>query len=806
MAEKEQKAHSGRRIRVSKNQTWKRGKRSKGPSKSMKIRANAVILSVILTAAAGLAANLFHIMIVQHDEYTAMANSRQFGTVKLPAARGTIYDANETVLAQSATVYLIFLDPQLFQKEMEMVEKRNQELIEQAQKKQEEGENVKADVVDPEQIKSQLITFLAETLELTEKEVREAFDKTESRYVKLKKQVEKSRADRIIEYISDIHVQGSSRTITLSSISRESDTKRYYPQYELAASVIGFTNSDGKGFYGVEKYYDSYLSGLDGKTITARDASGNEMPYRYSKTYPAQDGDDIYLTIDMTLQTYLENALTDMVKTYNVGKRACGIMQNCKTGAILAMATVGGFDANEPYELFDPKVKAQVESIRDEDERTKALIAAREQQWRNKCVSETYVPGSVFKVYTASAGLEENKVNYETDSFYCSGSVVVSGVTIHCSNHRGHKQQNFEDILRNSCNPAFIEIGQRLGKTLFSRYFAAFGLTERTGIDLPGEASSIYTPESKMSLVDLAASSYGQHNSLTPIEMVTGYSAVVNGGYLLKPYVVSKIVDKSGNVVLTNEKSVRRQVVSEDTSAQMRRALQALVDNNSGNNAYIKGYKIGGKSGTSEKLTTDKTKPTEYVASYSCFAPADDPEIVLLIMADEPDRSISYYGATVVAPYSRSIMEKTLPYLGFYPSYSDEEQQNLDVTIPMLIDSSVEDAEKALQELGLNYDIIGAGDTVNLQMPITGTEIAKGGTVLLYTGATAVPEKVTVPLVRGMTLEEANEALTEAGLNYVAKGSGAADAEVLMQSITPGTQVDKWTVVNLDLGSSEDNG
>ncbi|MCQ2407609.1 MAG: PASTA domain-containing protein [Oscillospiraceae bacterium] len=788
------------KIHASKNQTWKRGYRSKGPSTSMKVRAYVLIQGFVLLSAIALSTNLARIMLFQHDYYTEMANSRQFGTITIPAARGSIYDATGMVVAQSATVYKVFLDPGLFRKEMELVEKRNAENA--------ESDENKSDIVSPEAVRQQLTEYLAEILEIDESKISDAFDK-ESNYVVLKKQVEKSRADKIIEYISDIRVPGSSRSIRISSISRESDTKRYYPQNELAASVIGFNNADGHGFYGVEKYYDEYLSGIDGRTITARDANGNEMPYRYSKTYAAQDGDDVYLTINMTLQTYLENEIGKMVETYKVGKRACGVMLNAKTGAVLAMASVGGFDANEPYEIYDPAAAAEIRSIKDEKKHDEALSEARETQWRNKCVTETYIPGSVFKVYTASAGLEEEKVNYDTDSFTCNGSVEISGIPIHCSIWPGaHGVQSFEDILKNSCNPAFIEIGRRLGKQLFCQYFEAFGLTEKTGIDLPGESSSIYTALSGMGPVELAASSYGQNNSLTPIEMVTGYASVVNGGYLLQPFVVSKIVDQAGNVVLSKEKTVRRQVISEETSAKMRKALQYVVDNNGGsNNAYIKGYKIGGKSGTAQKLMGYvKAGEEEYAASYCCFAPADDPEIVLLIMADEPDKTISYYGSTVVAPYSRAVLEKALPYLGYYPSYTLEEEAHKDITVPMVIDNSLAEAQKKLEDLGLGWEVIGTGNSINVQMPMTGTSVAKGGTVMLYTGKADNKPTVTVPYVIGHTLAEANTLFAEAGLNYVAKGSLNQDATILLQSVPAGTQAEKWSVISVDIGHNSDAG
>ncbi|MBQ3939725.1 MAG: peptidoglycan glycosyltransferase, partial [Oscillospiraceae bacterium] len=647
------------RLRASRNQTWKRGRRAAGakPSVSMKKRANAVILSALFVAAAALSVNLFKIMIVDHDKYIERANSRQFDSITLPAARGSIYDANGTVLAQSATVYRIFVDPGLFRREIAAIEERNAKLTTEAEGKVgEDGQPVVPDLVNTEELRRDLTAFLAEQLEIPEEKVSEALDKQDSRFVVLKPKVEKSRADRIMDYVSHIQKTGSARKVALESISRQSDTKRYYPQNELAASVIGFMNNDGKGFYGIEAYYDSNLSGIDGKTVTAVDANGNEMPYRYSKTYPAQDGDDVYVTIDMTLQTYLENAITDMVDTFQVGNRACGIILDAKTGAVRAMASVRGFDPNDPYTIYDQLTQSQIMLLPEGDERDKAVAAARETQWRNKCVTETYIPGSVFKVFTASSGLEENVITYQ-DRFYCDGEYPVKGAAkpFHCWKRRGHGSEYFEEILTNSCNPAFISIGQTLGRTMFCQYFRSFGLEERTGIDLPYETKSISNLDS-MGPVDLAASSYGQRNSLTPIEMVTGYAAVVNGGYLLEPYVVSKVVDQAGNVVLSHDKTVRRQVISEETSAEMRRALQFVVDGNHGGNAYIKGYKIGGKSGTSQKLQgMISAADAEYVASYCCFAPADDPEIVLLIMADEPNKNITYYGATVVVAYSRRV-------------------------------------------------------------------------------------------------------------------------------------------------------
>lgn len=795
----------GKKYRKSRKWRSATKKQAERPSQSMKIRANGLILTATLIMAGALIVNIFSISVLQHDDFIDMANSRQFGTIEIPAKRGSIYDTNGTILAQSATVYRIYVDPGLFRSEIKSIEDKNQTLRETADKKKADGELVSADIVDTEKLKEQLILYLADQLKVDQRKVREAFD-AKSNYVVLKKQVEKNTADKILEYVNAVPIQGSERTPAFSSITREPDTKRYYPQNELAASVIGFNNADGNGMYGIESYYNDYLSGIDGKTITAKDANGNEMPYRYSKTYEAEDGDDIYLTIDMTLQTYVENALTDMVETFKVEKRGCGIMLNAKTGAVLAMASVGGFDLNDPYAIYDKDVLAEINQILDEDERNEAIAAQRETQWRNKCVSETYIPGSVFKVYTASSGLEENVITYD-DTFQCSGEVDVAGTPFHCWKHSGHGTETFEEILTNSCNPAFISIGQRLGKELFCQYFEAFGLTEKTGIDLPGETSSVYCHVSRMGEVELASSSFGQTNSLSPIEMVTGYAAVVNGGYLLKPYLVSKIVDGEGNVVLSNEKKVRRQVISEETSAEMRKALQAVVENNGGSNAYIKGYQIGGKSGTAQKLMGGYTAADmKFIASYCCFAPVDDPEIVLLVVADEPyGFDERYYGSTVAVPYAREIMEKALPYLGYY---ADDSGENPDVKVKMLIDMSVEEAEAALTEDGLKYEVIGEGDIVNMQTPITGSKVSQGGTVLLYTENSTAEEYVTVPSVVGLTAAEANAKLEQVGLNYVAKGASTSrsDVKVLLQSIEGGTKVTKWSVVELNYGSSDQSG
>lgn len=768
---------------------------------------------VFLLFSVALLINLFKVSVVDNDFYQEKANGSHFGTITIPANRGSIYDCNGKILAQSATVYRIYIDPKYFRQELESYMEQELKNRTNASSK---GEAYQP--VDYVKIQSELITYLAQKLELEETVIREAME-ADSQYIVLKNKVEKTVADEIMTHVRNVVIRETvgadgkveQDTVSFSAIVRETDTKRYYPQNSLAASVIGFTNGDGDGQYGIEAMYDDYLSGTDGKTISATDVNGNEMPYRYAKTYDAQDGNSLYLTIDTTLQTYLESSLEEMVDRFEVSNRSCGIIMNAKTGAILAMATYPGFDLNEPYVIADESVAAYLDTLTG-DAYTEAYINEREKQWKNKAITELYQPGSVFKVVTASAGFEENVVKL-SDSFTCNGGLIVYEGTdpIHCWKRAGHGTQHFVEALTNSCNPAFMEIGRRLGAEQFFNYFTAFGMTEKTGIDLPGEASSYYQSLEGMGPVELASCSFGQTNIVTPIEMITAYAAVINGGNLLTPYVVSKVVDADGNVVMTNETEIKRQVISAETSETMRSALEQVVTNNGGSNAYIKGYRIGGKSGTSQKIggtIYESEDDMEYIASYVCFAPADDPEIILLVMADQPNSDIAYYGSTVAVPYARKVMEKALPYLGYYPEYTAEEQANLDVKVPFLEDKTIEDAQKLLTDSGLSCEIIGEGASVYSQMPITGTTLSKGSTVLLYTTSDLPEETATVPNVVGMTLDQANQALTAAGLNYVATGASTdrTDVRIQAQSIEAASTVSKWTVIEIEFAVNDQSG
>lgn len=757
----------------------------------MRNRTNKGVLGLMTVFCAAVIVRLFVVSVVDNSKYEGMANNYHFGTMTLSANRGAIYDANGTALAWSATVYNIYIDPTLYREEMKSIEDANDKKKSAAEEENETADNL----VDVDQLKTSITNFLSEKLGLKTEEVEASFEK-DGRYYVLQTQVEKNVTDEITAYFEKLN---------LSFIGTEATTRRYYPQNELAAAVIGFTNGDGDGQYGLEYQYDDYLSGVDGRVISAQAANGEEMPYRYSTTYDAEDGDSLYLTLDTTIQYYLEKSLAEMVEKFEVKERACGVIMNPKTGAVYAMATSPTFDLNNPSEIYDTKTAQELAAL-PESEYSTAYATARETQWKNKVISEISYPGSTFKIVTTADAFEENLINMETDSFYCSGQVQVADATIRCSNTAGHGAQTFTQALTNSCNPAFIEIGQRIGIDKFSYYFEGFGLAEKTGIDLPGEAVSYSVTGDDMTIVDLASAAYGQCNKVTAMELVTAYSAAINGGYMVTPHVVDHVVDSNGNIVLQNETEVKRQIVSEETSDIVREQLEAVVNNNPSHNAYIQGYRIGGKSGTAEKLDTSTADDRQYVASYCCFAPADDPEVIMLIMADEPNKEIGYYGSQVVVPYARDIMEEILPAMGFYPEYSDGEDTDSTVTVPYLQSADITSAESTLAQLGLTYEVVGDGTTVASQSPSTGTSVTKGGKVILYTEVGGNSgDTIEVPNLVGMTAAEVNETMTYYDLNYAIVGSSASESGALVQyqSEEAGTVVPRGTAITLTLSVSQ---
>lgn len=790
------------------------------PSPSMKFRTQVTMTIVFFILFALVAGNFFHISVLKNKEFQAKANDQHFGSITISAHRGSIYDAKGTTLAKSATVYKIILDPKQFRTDLETLQKQIDNRAEQIKNgtykhkteitTDDEGNETVTVIKDdlPESadaFRADAVAMLSEKLEISVEKVEKAMS-ANNQYSRLKEQVEKPVADEVLAYFTQYG---------LISLKVEEDTKRYYPQNELAAAVIGFTASDGYGLYGVEASYDEYLSGTDGRTISAKDSHGNELPYRYSKTYPAKNGNDIYLTLDMEIQHYLEKYLEEMSTQFVVKNRSCAILMNAKTGAIYGMAQYPSYDLNDPYEISDPNIVEQLKTLNDEDF-NKLQGTSRETQWRNKCITEVYEPGSVFKVITSAAAFEEDLIDIDRDSFFCSGSVKLDGMEnpVKCHDAGGHGAQTYQEALTHSCNPAFMEIGARLKEDKFLYYFDAFGLRETTGIDLPAESSGIQVQKDYFSNVDLGMSSIGQCETITPLEMITSYCAAINGGYLLKPYVVEKVVDEDGNIVMKNERTVRRQVISEETSAIMREALYNVTTANGGGNVNIKGYAIGGKSGTSQRLSVTKAGQTmiqgeleneneqEYGASYCCFAPADDPEVILLVLADMPDAKSNggyYYGSKVAVPTARNILTDVLPYLGISPQYTDDELAELDIKVPLL-EGGLDSAKKTLEDLGANPEVIGEGTTVVAQSPVTGTTIAKGGTVYLYTDPSHVVDYTEVPNLIGLSPDVANESIMYTNLNYVATGASIhrEGAVVSSQSIEPGEKKPMGTTIVLE--------
>ncbi|MDE5576600.1 MAG: PASTA domain-containing protein [Oscillospiraceae bacterium] len=757
------------------------------PTNKMRFKLNLVVLPIFLAFTGWILVSLFETSITDNLKYQTLANDTQFKSKTVKANRGSIYDANGKILAQSATVYSINVNPNM------IYVQQQKEAKDKADGKEQEG------IPESQRMIDAAATILSEELNVSyEYAVKQLTANGEtSQWANIAKSIEKPKADDIIARVNEADIYGL--------IFRELDTKRYYPQGELAAAVIGFTNYDGDGIYGVESKYNDYLKGVDGKVISAVDAFQNEMPYKNDKIYEAQDGNSLYLTLDMNLQYYAEKYLEQQVEAHDVQNRACAIIMNVNTGAVLAMASTPGFNLNDRNSLYNPADTAKLSGILDDEEYNTMYATLREQQWKNKAITELYYPGSVFKVVTGSAALEEKAINLNS-SFNCGQVITVADTDIHCWSTYSHGTQDFTTAMTNSCNPAFIQIGQLLGRDKFFEYFKAYGFTEPTGIDLPGEENSIYVNTSEKGPVELASCSFGQTNKVTPLQMITAYAAVVNGGYLVTPYVVSKIVDHNGNVIKTTEPSIRRQVISEETSAEMREVLESVVNRKDGSNAYIKGYAIGGKSGTSQKI--DKSRETGnddlYVSSYCAFAPADDPEIIMLVMVDEPtakdaNGSLMYYGSIVAVPAVVNVLKEALPYMGYYPEYTKEELEALGVTLPAVEGETVSIAKETLEALSLKVTVIGSGDKVVAQVPPRASSIPRNGRVVLYTEENYETEYTTVPNIIGYGLSDVNAILTNADLNFKV-GDGAANhsgAKAYSQNYAEGNIVPKGTIIEV---------
>ena len=705
---------------------------------------------------------LYNLQITRHEELQAKAVSQQTRSSVVTASRGAIYDASGNILAISSTAETIFLSPK------EINDALNDE------------ENPVA------WTKEVLAAALAKILDVSEEGILKKMARTDSMYEVLKFRVEEDIADQVRQYINDNKVKGVYLT---------TDAKRYYPYGDLAAQVIGFVGVDYTGLFGLEAEYDKELQGQSGLVVTAKANQQNDLLYEYSQYFDPENGDELQVTLEATVQYYLEKGMKDMCDAYSPANGATGIVLDVRNGGILAMASFPNYDLNDYATVTDKTLLEQMERGELDEE------GAQQKQWRNKALNDTYEPGSTFKILTLSAALEEGLID-KTTSVNCSGSVNISGHTIHCSNKAGHGLQNLEQTVGNSCNPAFISYGLKLGTEKFYQYMRSFGIMSATGVDLGGEATGVFAADANFTQLDLACYAFGQNFTVTPLALIAAQAACVNGGYLYTPHFAQQITDSDGNVIWQHDDTPVRQVISEETSATVRECLEYVVASGTGKNGQVAGYRIGGKTGTA-----DKGQSGDVVVSFLCFAPADDPQIMMLITMDTPSRSTGTYvsGGNMVAPYSSAIMAEILPYLGIEPSYSAEELMGVDTTVPNVIGMSVEEAKDRLKERGFTCKVEGDGETITDQTPVGGAIIPGKSTVVLYAGAEKPDKMCTVPSLVGRTAAEANTAATNAGLLIRFTGTTSSESNTVLvfsQELEAGTEVPAGTVITVRLGDT----
>ena len=764
-----------------------RGRAPGGGPNRMMLRRTLFLMSVCgIAAFLALGARLCQIQIFQHDEYEAAAIAQQVRETTVSAARGTIYDRNGAILAISAGVDTVYISPA-------EIERNNED-------------------------KEAIARGLAEILDADYETILKKAGNTKSWYEVVARKVEAETAELVRKFKAEGGYVG---------IKIESDTKRYYPNGSLASHVIGFVGLDNTGLGGIESRYDSLLSGENGYVMRSTTAAGTDMLYQSYEDYvDAHNGDSLTLTIDAVIQSYVEKHLAQAVEDYDIQNGAAAICMEVDTGAILSMVSLGNFDLND-YQTISAEAEAEISAAAQGEEEYDELYAlAQQQQWRNKAISDTYEPGSTFKIITLAMALEEGVVN-ENSSFYCGGSMNVlgRGSPLKCWKYGGHGPQSLTQAVQHSCNVAFVNIGQLVGEEKFYEYAEGFGfiertadtsqqLTAKTGIDLGGESGSIWWSEDVFcnpeNLSQLAAASFGQTFNITPIQLITAVSACVNGGRLMQPYLVQSVEDPQGNLVSQTEPQVVRQVVSEETSASVRRILEQVVSDQTegtGHNAYVAGYRIGGKTGTSTKTTKEISGEKEYIVSFIGFAPADDPEVAILVLLDDPSSESGIYisGGQMAAPVVGKMMADILPYLGYEPEYTDSELAAADKAVPELTGMSITQAKSALSESGLGCRVIGEGDTVTDQLPRAGAVIAAGSEVLLYAGQNPAPTTETMPDLRGLSYEAARQRLGELGL-YLTAENGVTDPAaqlVSAQSTAPGEELAHGSVVGVTLYENE---
>ena len=705
---------------------------------------------------------LYSLQITRHEELQVKAVSQQTRSSVVTANRGTIYDASGNILAISSTAETIFLSPK------EMNDALN------------DTENPAA------WTKEMVASTLAKILDISEEGILKKMTRTDSMYEVLKYRVDEDIADQVRKFINDNKVKG----VYLST-----DAKRYYPYGDLAAQVIGFVGTDYTGLFGLEAEYDKELQGKSGLVVTAKANQQNDLLYEYSQYFDPENGDELQVTLEATVQYYLEKGMSDMCDAYSPANGATGIIMDVRNGGILAMASFPNYDLNDFSTVTDKTLQERME--RGELE----LGDAQQLQWRNKALNDTYEPGSTFKILTLSAALEEGLIDMNT-TVNCSGSVNISGHTIHCSNKAGHGLQTLEQSVGNSCNPAFISYGLKLGTEKFYQYMRSFGIMSPTGVDLGGEATGVFAADANFTQLDLACYAFGQNFTVTPLALIAAQAACVNGGYLYTPHFAKQITDSDGNVIWQHDDTPVRQVISEETSATVRECLEYVVASGTGKNGQVAGYRIGGKTGTADKGQTG-----DVVVSFLCFAPADDPQIMMLITMDTPSRSTGTYvsGGNMVAPTASHIMEEILPYLGIEPSYSAEELMGVDTTVPNVIGMSVDEAKDRLKERGFACKVEGDGETITDQTPVGGAIIPGKSTVVLYAGAEKPDKMCTVPSLVGRTAAEANTAATNAGLLIRFTGTTSSESNTVLvfsQDLEAGTEAAAGTVITVRLGDT----
>ena len=712
-----------------------------------------IVVAVFILGFIWVLINLTKWQIIRGDELAQKALEQQTRDKTINSKRGAILDRNGNVLAASISVETLTASPV----------------------------DVKKGDVSIEEISHQL----ASILELEYDDVYEKLKKDTS-YVVIKKKMEKPLAEKVRKYLRDNEI-GGFRLVT--------DTKRYYPYDNLASHILGFTGVDNQGLAGIELEYDSYLKGATGRLITASDASGSEMPFDYEKLIDPEDGLDVVLTIDENIQRIAEKYMEQAVEENQLANGACCIVMEVKTGEILAMTTKPDFNLNDPFVITDEEKLEELDEY-EGDERNKKYSEALNHLWRNKAVVDAYEPGSTFKIFTSAMAIEESVIT-ANDIFYCDGSKHVGNYNINCWKAGGHGSQNFARAVQNSCNPAFIEIGARVGNSKFYDYMSGLGFREKTGIDLPGEDIGLMHERAGFNEVELATYSFGQGFTVTPIQMITGVNAIANDGMMVTPHVVKRFVDSDGNVVKEFGTEKIRQIVSVSTSKQLMDVLESVVSEGSGSGAYIKGYRVGGKTGTSEKTPRGNGK---YVASFVGVAPSDEPEIVCLVMLDEP--AGAYFGGIIATPVARNIMEETLLYLGVDPSYTAEELATMETTVPSLSGMTVEQAKQTLNNANLKYSIDGSGETVLNQLPKAGVKVNQQSTVMIYTEEKMTNTTTTVPNLLNMTVNQAATLVSAAKLNLDVQGAGSTTSNEAVisykQSLEPGTVVEIGTTVTVE--------